>query len=214
LNLIKNKEYLRKNINTIVHLNLKQKYQAAVIGVSSGGMSALKLFLAALPKEFDLPLIVVQHVSPHSDNSWINILAKGTHLKIKEADEKELIEKKTVYIAPPNYHLLIEKDKTFSLSIDEKVNYARPSVDVLFESAADAYSNSLIGIILTGSGSDGSKGLKRVKEKGGLTIAQDPHTAESGHMPAAAIAATQVDHILPLENIADLLLQLNQINTI
>jgi len=112
-----------------------------------------------------------------------------------------------VYIAPANYHLMIENNKTFSLTIDEYVNFARPSIDVLFESAADAYKNKLIGIVLTGSNNDGAKGIKRVKEYGGLAIVQDPETAESPTMPASAIAAVQPDYILSLEKIVQFLIK-------
>ena len=190
-------------------MNSGHTYAAIVIGVSSGGMAVLKILLQSLPAFFGLPIVIVQHIGANSGNSWITHMDKLSNLKIKEADEKERIERGTVYFAPPNYHTLIEKDETFSFTIDERVNYARPSIDVLFESAADAYKHELIGIILTGSSSDGAKGLKRIKEKGGLTIVQDPVTAESGYMPAAAIALTQVDHILPLEDIIGLLLRIN-----
>ena len=179
-----------------------------MIGVSAGGLNALKILLPAFPLNFNLPLIIVQHVGANSDGTWISLLDNICKLKVKEADEKEIIDKGTVYIAPPNYHLLVEKDKTFSLSIDGRVNYARPSIDVLFESASDVYKEELIGILLTGSSIDGTKGLKTIKEKGGLTIVQDPATAEVAYMPASAIASVQVDHILSLEKIIILLLQL------
>lgn len=164
-----------------------------------------------LPKEFNIPIIIVQHISANSENLWIRLLNDKSNLEIKEADEKEKIEHGKIYIAPPNYHLLVEKNKTFSLSIDERVNFARPSIDVLFESAAEAYNNKLIGVILTGSNNDGTKGLKLIKEYGGLTIAQDPSTAESSFMPASAIAAMQVDYILSLEGIINLLIKLTQL---
>ena len=180
-------------------------YEAIVIGVSAGGMNAMKLIFSLLPKDFNIPIIIVQHISPRSDNQWINLLNDKSNLYIKEADEKEEIEQGKVYIAPANYHLLIERNKTFSLTIDERVNYARPSIDVLFESAADAYKNKLVGIILTGSNNDGTSGMKRIKEYGGLTIVQDPATAESFYMPASAIAAVQIDYVLPLDSIVGLL---------
>jgi two-component system chemotaxis response regulator CheB len=183
-----------------------KKYEAIVIGVSAGGINALKSILYKLPGNFPYPVIIVQHLSANSDSAWITILDNNCKLKIKEADEKEQIEKGTVYIAPPNYHLLIEKNKTFSLTVDERVNFARPSIDVLFETAAEAYKDRLIGIILTGSSNDGTAGLKKIKEMGGLTIAQDPSTAESSYMPASAIASVPVDHILPLNGILDLLI--------
>lgn len=184
------------------------RYEAIVIGVSSGGMNALKVMFSLLPKDFNTPVIIVQHIGAHSDSHWIKLLNDKSNLPIKEADEKEKIENGKVYIAPPNYHLLIEKDKTFSLTVGERVNYSRPSIDVLFESAAEAYADKLIGIILTGSNNDGTKGIKRIKECGGLAIAQDPETAESFYMPASAIADVQVDYVLPLDGIADLLIKI------
>ena len=190
------------------------RYEAIVIGVSSGGMNALKVLFSLLPKEFKTPIIIVQHIGSQSENLWIRLLNDKSNLPIKEADEKESIEHGKVYIAPPNYHLLIERNKTFSLTIDERVNYARPSIDVLFESAAEAYKNKLIGVILTGSNNDGSNGLKRIKEYGGLTIVQDPTTAESNYMPASAIAAMQVDFILSLEDIIKLLIKTDKQHTI
>ena len=186
------------------------QYEAIVIGVSSGGMNALKIISSSLPVHFNIPIIIVQHLSAHSDSLWINLLNEKSHLDLKEADEKEKIEKGNIYTAPPNYHLLIEKDKTFSLTIDERVNFARPSIDVLFESAAEAYKNKLIGIVLTGSNSDGTKGIKRIKECGGLAIIQDPKTAESEYMPKSAIAAIEPDYILSLEEIVELLLKIDQ----
>ncbi len=185
------------------------QYEAIVIGVSSGGMAALKFIFSALPAGFSIPIIIVQHISAHSDNEWINLLNEKSNLTVKEADEKEEIASGNAYIAPANYHLLIEKNKTFSLTIDERVNFARPSIDVLFESAAEAYKNKLIGIVLTGSNSDGTKGIKRIKECGGLAIIQDPKTAESPYMPASAIAAIEPDYILSLEKIIELLIKLD-----
>jgi two-component system chemotaxis response regulator CheB len=186
------------------------KFKAIVIGVSAGGMKALKTILPALPKNFSLPIIIVQHIGTQSDNVWINILGNSILLNIKEADEKEKIEKGTIYIAPPAYHLLIEKDRTFSLLVDERVNYAIPSIDVLFESAADVYGSALIGVILTGANNDGALGLKKIKENGGIAIVQDPLTADTSYMPASAIAALTPDHIVPLEKIADVLIALDK----
>ena len=188
------------------------KYEAIVIGVSSGGMNAMKLIFFLLPKGFNTPIIIVQHIGAHSDNQLIKLLNDKSNLSIKEADEKEKIVPGKVYLAPPNYHLMIERDKTFSLTVDERVNFARPSIDVLFESAAGAYKNKLIGVILTGSSSDGTAGLKKIKEYGGLTIAQDPKTAESAYMPASAIAAIKPDYILSLEDIIKLLIKIDNQN--
>lgn len=185
------------------------KYKAIVIGASSGGMNALKKIVMALPPNFDMPVIIIQHIGAGSDSYWIDLLDDICKLKVKEADEKEKIKKGTVYVAPPNYHLLVETDETFSLTIDQRVNYARPSIDVLFESAAHVYKDKLIGIILTGSNSDGALGMKKIKDLGGLTISEDPKTAESAFMPASAIEITKIDHILPMEKIIQLLLEIN-----
>jgi two-component system chemotaxis response regulator CheB len=185
------------------------QYEAIVIGVSSGGMNAMKIIFSLLPGNFSMPIIIVQHVGSHSENAWIKLLNDKSNLEIKEADEKEKIEKGKVYIAPANYHLLIERNKTFSLTTDEKVNFARPSIDVLFESAAEAYQNKLIGVVLTGSNNDGTKGIKRIKEYGGLTIVQDPDTAESSFMPASVIASFLPDYILPLEEIIKILIKID-----
>ncbi|WP_165932637.1 chemotaxis protein CheB [Flavobacterium cellulosilyticum] len=185
------------------------KHEAIVIGVSSGGMSAMKVLFSLLPKDFNIPIIIVQHLNARSDGQWIQLLNNESNLHVKEADEKEAIVAGNIYIAPPNYHLMIEKDKTFSLTIDERFNYARPSIDVLFESAAEAYKNTLIGIVLTGANHDGANGIKRIKEYGGLAIVQDPKTAECAYMPASAIAAITPDYILPLKNIVALLLKID-----
>ena len=185
------------------------KYEAIVIGVSSGGMNAMKVMFSLLPANFSTPIVIVQHIGSHSENVWIQLLNDKSKLEIKEADEKEMIKKGNVYIAPANYHLLIESNKTFSLTIDEKVNFARPSIDVLFESAAEAYQNKLIGVILTGSNNDGTKGIRRIKDYGGLTIVQDPDTAESGFMPASVIASFLPDYVLPLEEIIKILIKID-----
>jgi two-component system chemotaxis response regulator CheB len=185
------------------------RYEAIVIGISSGGMNLLKIMFSSLPTDFNTPIIIVQHVGANSNSHWIKLLNEKSNLNLKEADEKEKIENGTVYFAPPNYHLLIEKDRTFSLTIDERVNFARPSIDVLFESAAEAYKNTLIGIVLTGSNNDGNQGIKRIKECGGLIIIQDPTTAESPYMPSSALTVVESDHILSIENIIALLIALD-----
>ncbi|RKZ35749.1 MAG: chemotaxis protein CheB [Gammaproteobacteria bacterium] len=185
-----------------------KRFEAVVIGSSAGGIKALSAILAALPSDFPLPIIIVQHLHPHSDSYLAKILGSKCGLRVKQADEKEAITDSVVYLAPPNYHLLIEEDRSFSLSIEGPVNFARPAVDVLFETAIYAYRDKLIGIILTGANHDGSQGLKKIKQIGGYVIVQDPKTAEADAMPQSAIAATKVDKILPIEQIGPYLLQL------
>ncbi|MEN8219089.1 MAG: chemotaxis protein CheB [Pseudomonadota bacterium] len=183
-------------------------FEAIVIGTSAGGLKALSTILAALPSEFPLPIIIVQHLHPHSDSYLAQILDAKCQLKVKQADEKESVAGGVVYIAPPNYHLLIEEDRSFSLTCEGHVNFARPSVEVLFETAIYAYRDKLIGIILTGANNDGSQGVKKIKQMGGYVIVQAPATAEADAMPNAAIAATKVDKILPIKQIGPYLLQL------
>lgn len=183
-------------------------YEAIVIGVSAGGMEALTTIIPKLPEGFNLPLIVVQHRVRDADTFLAEYLNRLSALPVQEAVPGSGVESGVVYIAPSGYHLLLERDKVFSLSIDPRVNYSIPSVDVLFESAAVAYGNGLVGLILTGANSDGSRGLATVKAYGGLTLVQDPLTAEVRSMPQAAIAATIVDHILPLREIAAFLTDL------
>ena len=185
-----------------------QNYQAVVIGASAGGMKALQTILRSLPQEYSLPIMIVQHMHPESDEYMAKILNEECLLAVKQADEKESIKPGKVYFAPPNYHLLVEADKTLSLTVNERVCYARPSIDVLFETAAEAYGDKLIGIILTGGNYDGSRGLKRIKESGGLAIVQDPKSAEAESMPREAIAAAKVDYILPLKKIGPFLVEL------
>jgi len=180
---------------------MKKKYQAVVVGASMGGMQALKILLGQLPEHFQLPVIVVQHQVADADGFLVNYLNRQCKIRVKEACFNEIILASNVYISPPAYHLLIEEERTFSLSVDLPVNYSIPSIDVLFESAADVYGEHLVGVILTGANSDGSQGLDKIKKAGGLTLVQDPTTAEAPEMPNSAIQATKIDHILGIEKI-------------
>jgi two-component system chemotaxis response regulator CheB len=178
-------------------------FQAVVIGVSAGGMKALSTLLPILPKDFPLPILVVQHRLAGSDDYITKNLNQICALQVKEAEEKEALKAGCVYIAPADYHLLVERDETLSLSVDEKVNYSRPAIDVLFESAAYVWSSGLIGIVLTGANSDGAKGLASIKQQGGTAIVQNPETAEHSTMPKAALASA--DYVLDLKEIGKLL---------
>ena len=178
-------------------------YEAVVIGVSKGGMAALKMILSAMPQDLSIPVIIVQHQAPSEGSNLAQLLNSMVAIEVREAQLGEIVAAGSVYLSVAGYHLLIEKDKTFSLSVDPPVNFSRPSIDVLFESAADAYGDKLVGIVLTGANADGSQGLKRIAKNGGLTVVQDPETAEASAMPEAAIAATDVNHVLSLSDIAD-----------
>lgn len=190
------------------------EFRAIVIGVSSGGVQALSALLGALPAKFALPIVVVQHISPEAGDGLARLLDAHGPLRVKEADEMELPIAGHVYLAPPNYHLLVEPDGHLALSADLPVSYARPSVDVLFETAAEAWGAGLIGVILTGANHDGSRGLARIKARGGLAIVQDPADAEAPQMPLAAIAAlaakenNALDHVVPLADLPALLVTL------
>lgn len=183
-------------------------FEAVAIGVSAGGIRALEMILGGIGGDFSLSIIIVQHMSAGSDDFLARHLNEKSALPVKQADEKEVIRRGNVYLAPPDYHLLVEEDKTLSLSVDEKINYARPSIDLLFETAAFAYGPALVGLVLTGASGDGSRGLKTIKAAGGLTVVQDPETAEAPVMPREAIRALAVDHVLPLEGIARFLIAL------
>lgn len=185
------------------------KYEAIVVGTSAGGLHSLNLILQGLPKDYSTPVIVVQHRSKDQKGLLEDVLQSKSVITIKQADEKEHIKSNTVYIAPPDYHLLIEKNKTFSLSSEEQVKYSRPSIDVLFESAATVYKEKLVGIILSGANDDGANGVSTIKRNGGLTIAQNPSDAQFPFMPSASIATERIDHIMTLEQIKNFLLTIN-----
>jgi two-component system chemotaxis response regulator CheB len=193
-------------------LNRTGKYQAIVIGTSAGGLFALSNILTILPPDYPIPVIIAQHRSKDQPHLLEEVLQSKCRIRIKQADEKEKVESAFVYIAPPDYHLLIEEDRTFSLSCDPPVNHSRPSIDVLFETAALAFGKTLIGIILTGANGDGARGIATIKKMGGITIAQDPADAQFPVMPEAAIATNQIVYIRTLEEIGSFLLKIANSN--
>jgi two-component system, chemotaxis family, protein-glutamate methylesterase/glutaminase len=222
----------------------KINFEIVVVGTSLGGLHALTILLADLPETFPLPIAIVQHRHKDANNRLSDYLQQQSSLPVAEAEDKEPIAPGRVYLAPANYHLLIEspcerefstyknyvtgwksttveptpnpqsqkipnrRTYTFALSIYDPVCHARPSIDVLFESAADAFGEKAIGIILTGASSDGTQGLAKIKSEGGLTFVQEPDSAECRIMPASAIAAVEVNWILPLSKIAPCLVNL------
>jgi len=182
--------------------------KAVVLGTSTGGVAALKGLLCALPASFPLPLLIVLHLSPDAEDTLAGLLDHWSPLRVKEADDGELPQPGTVYLAPANYHLQLERDGRISLSTDPPVHFARPSVDVLFETAAAAHGPALAGVILTGAGSDGSLGLSAIQAKGGLAIVQDPEDAICSGMPASALLMAIPDHLTTLAALPGLLLSL------
>lgn len=173
-----------------------------VVGTSLGGLKALRGLLATLPQGFEVPMVVVQHRGPDSSGETLAaLLQAGTPLVVREAEDKMPLEAGSLYLAPADYHLMIEERGQLALATDAPVRSARPSIDVLFETAADAYGPDLVAVLLTGASTDGAEGVAAVKASGGRVIVQDPATAESAVMPAAGIAAARVDYILAIEDI-------------
>ena len=180
------------------------------VGASWGGLAALERVLGALPDEFETPVVVAQHRAIESGSSALaHILSHRSRRRVIEPGDKDPIERGKAYLAPSDYHLLVEPEG-FALSTEGAVHYSRPSIDVLFDSAADTYADRLVAVILTGANEDGAYGIERVRRRGGLTIAQDPETAERPDMPAAAIATGAVQHVVPLDEIAPLLVQVTE----
>ena len=183
-------------------------YELIVIGCSMGGMAALEIIFSVLPAGFRVPLVVAQHRYKTSGDALPAFLRRHSKLQVVDATDKQWIKPGNVYLAPANYHLLVDRGGELSLSVDEVVSYSRPSIDVLFESAANAYTRGVIGVVLTGANADGARGAKRIKERGGFVVVQDPKTAESPEMPQAAIDLARVDRILPLDRIGPFLIEL------
>jgi two-component system, chemotaxis family, protein-glutamate methylesterase/glutaminase len=186
----------------------RQTIEAIVIGGSAGALVALSDILPALPAEFPIPVALVLHVPPDRPNLLVEVLGSRTPLRVKEAEDKEMLVGGTLYLAPPNYHLLIERRRCFSLSVDELVHFSRPAIDVLFESAADAYGPAVAGLLLTGANEDGAQGLSRIEEAGGLALVQSPDTALVRTMPDAALRLLKSHHLLPLDAIGPFLARL------
>lgn len=182
-------------------------FQIVVVGTSLGGLDALEVLLGGLPETFALPVAVVQHRSVMSGDALKAALQRRSRLRVREPQDKEPIVAGRVYVAPADYHLMVE-GRTFALSTDAPVCFARPSIDVLFETAADAYGRQVVALVLTGASADGARGAARIQQRGGIVLVQDPKTAESPLMPQSALAATGTDRVLPLPEIAPFLVRL------
>ncbi|EKT4474746.1 MULTISPECIES: chemotaxis protein CheB [Pseudomonas] len=179
--------------------------RAVVIGASAGGVAALFQVLGALPSAFAIPVLCVLHLPDDRHSQLAGVLQRRLHRPVCEARDKERISGGQIYVAGPGYHLSVERDLTLSLSQEEPVHFSRPAIDFLFISAADAYGDSLLGVLLTGANEDGARGLAYIKNNGGRTIVQDPRDAQVALMPEAALALHQPDHILTLSGIGQLL---------
>ncbi len=178
------------------------KIKMLVIGGSAGSLDVLMDVLPKLRKDIDFPIVIILHRKKDSESLLADLLSSRSPLPVNEIEDKQPILPGVIYLAPPDYHVLIEKNDTFSLDVSEKVNFSRPSIDVSFESAADAYPNSIAGLLLSGANADGTEGLKCIKEKNGLVIVQQPGTADVAYMPQQAINEIKVDAILNKEEIA------------
>jgi len=181
--------------------------KVVVVGASAGGLRALQVLLEGLPKDFTVPVLIVQHRHQSSEDSFCALLQKHSLLPVSEAEDKAPLVSGHVYVAPAGYHLLVDSEG-LALSTEGPVNHSRPSIDVLFDAAAYAFGAGVIAVILTGSTEDGARGGAAIKARGGVVLVQDPATAESEAMPAAVAAATQVDKVLPLSEIPPALVAL------
>jgi two-component system chemotaxis response regulator CheB len=184
-------------------------YAVVVVGTSWGGLAALSTLLHGLPGDFNLPIVVVQHRGKDSERLLSELLQDTTELTVCEIEDKDPLSAGTVHIAPANYHVLIEEGY-LSLNTDDMVRFSRPSIDVMFMSAADAYASRAIGVVLTGANEDGSRGLAQIAKRGGVALVQDPKTAEIPIMPVAAIKAVPSAQTLPLDALAPKLIELSQ----
>ncbi len=187
-----------------------KKCGAVVIGGSAGSLDVLLKVLPEINPKIDFPIIIVIHRKQGADSLLTDLISHRTNLKVKEADEKESILNGCIYIAPSDYHLLIERDFTFSLDYSEKINYSRPSIDVTFQTAADAYGDKLVCLLLSGSNADGVNGLISAKKNGGITLAQDPDTAQVTYMPEQAILKANVSLVLKIDQMADYINSLSE----
>lgn len=176
-----------------------------VMGCSAGGMGALRTVLGGLSRTFPRAVVVVCHTGSEDVTTFCELLELASTLPVREARERQLMTPGVVHMAPSGYHLLLERDGRFSLSVDERVSFARPAIDVLFETAATACGKDLIGVVMTGANNDGAAGLRTIRQHGGLAIVQDPADAQAEAMPQAAIEVAGADHVVPLKGIASLL---------
>jgi two-component system chemotaxis response regulator CheB len=191
----------------------RRRTELVVIGASAGALEALSTILPVLPEDYRPSVAIVVHLTPSGPSLLAELLGRRCALPVREAVDKEPLEGGTIFVAAPDYHLLVERERSLALSVDGPVNYSRPSIDVLFESAADAYGASVAGVVLTGASEDGARGLLCIRIAGGCSIVQDPATAEIPFMPTRAIEIAKPDYVLPLSSIGAFLAELGQETT-
>ena len=190
--------------------NLHNGFKAVVIGGSAGSFQGIVRILAALPSNFPLPVIMALHRLKHVRHGFVEALQLKSSTPVVEPQDKESIKKSVAYLAPANYHMSVELGNYFSLSTEDMVNNSRPAIDITLGSAAYVYRNRLVGILLSGANRDGGLGMKHIHDKGGLTIAQEPTECMIDTMPKAALSLTTIDHVLRIDDIIELLIELHQ----
>jgi len=186
------------------------KYKMLVIGGSAGSLDAILKIVAALPVTNYLSVVIIVHRKNSGESILVDLLSDRTKLTVKEVEDKEIINGGSIYLAPADYHLLIENDKMFSLDSSEKIHHSRPSIDVTFESVAEVFGDSAIGILLSGANADGASGLNKIRQAGGFTIVQDPESADVGYMPQQALEQMKPDKIFNGDEMAAFLKKLFQ----
>lgn len=190
--------------------HLHNRYKAIVIGGSAGSFQVISKILSSLPKDFQLPIIMSLHRLKHVRHGFVEALALKSNLQILEPEDKDNVKKGTVYLAPANYHMSLELGNTFSLSTEEMINNSRPSIDITLETAAYVYKEKLIGILLSGANKDGAIGMKRIHDRRGLTIVQEPSECMIDTMPTSALNITPIDYTLRVDQIISFLIELNK----
>jgi len=190
--------------------NLNNSYKAVVIGGSAGSFQGIVKMLSQLPKNFPLPIIMCLHRLKHVRNGFVEALSLKSVVAVTEPHDKESVKKGGVYLAPANYHLSIELGNNFALSTEEMINNSRPAIDITLGTAAYVYRDKLVGILLSGANRDGGLGMKHIKDKGGLTIVQDPTECMIDTMPKAALSLTQIDYVMKIDQIVNFLKELDR----
>lgn len=186
-------------------MNLKRQFDVAVIGCSAGGLTSLQTLFGHIGKPLGASVVIVCHSGSEVMDTFCELLQRHSPMPVQEAEERTRPMAGRVYVAPAGYHLLFERDGAFALNVDERVEYSRPSIDVLFESAAEVWADRLIGMVLTGANADGARGLRSIRQRGGLALVEDPDTASVSTMPTAALDMAGADYCLPLNGLGPLL---------
>lgn len=192
-------------------INLNNSYKAVVIGGSAGSFQGVVKILSQLPKGFPLPIIMCLHRLKHVRNGFVEALSIKSVVQVTEPYDKETIKKGSVYLAPANYHMSVELGNNFALSTEEMVNNSRPAIDITLGTCAFVYKEKLLGILLSGANKDGALGMKHIHERGGTTIVQEPSECMIDTMPKAALAATNIDHVMKIDEIVEVLKELDKL---